>query len=207
MNPFEILKISPTKDKMEIRRAYVRELKKRHPDQGGQNDDCRQLHQAYDQLVKTNNKKNPIKTVARLSLADFLYGCVATVSFTDGVKIRFVEFTVQPFTYPGDTVVFQDKDTGKYIEVTVYETPSLDYKRLEHIIIINRNISVHQAQAGTSITVQNFDGYEHTVNIPPNTSASRLIYTFPQAGFFDRKTHDRGHLSIIIEVVKDITNV
>ena len=203
MSPYEILNIEPTLDKMAIRRAYVRETKIHHPDQGGDANHFQKIQLAYQQLIKGKYNKEIVETEVRIPLADFLYGCVATAAVKVDGTPHIIKFTVPEKTYPGTQIEFVDVSTERRIRVTLYEDHSENISRLDTNIIIRRTINTHEAQEGRKITLQNYDGQEHTVSVSPETTADRLIFHVKGAGFIDKETKDRGDLTIIIEVTKD----
>jgi len=204
MNPFSILNIKPTSDKMAIRRAYVRETKKHHPDVGGDVNHFKSIQTAYDSLISGNWGRGPLKTEVRVDLDKLLTGCIATAMLIDEKgRSNIIEFKIPAYTYPGDVIEFYDDLTARVVHVTLLEIPTSDWKRLESNIVITRKINILEAETGIDIFVKNFDGVTYTVNIPPQTSADRLIYHKNDAGFFKKKTHTRGNLNIIIEVIKE----
>jgi|SRR6056297_200218 len=202
MNPYDILNITPTNDKMAIRRAYVREAKTHHPDQGGDRNHFEKIQLAYELLVKGNFDKDVIETEVRLPLVDFLYGCVATAVLYIGEISHIISFKVPEKTIPGTKIEFLDHSTKRRVHVTLYEDQSKDFTRLDSSIIVRRTINSYEAKEGLDIQIQNFDGLDYTVNISPETTADRLIFHVDGAGFIDKETRERGNLSIIIEVNK-----
>ena len=78
MNPFQLLEISPTKDKLKIRRAYVRMTKKHHPDQGGKAGALEEIQAAYNMLVKNDYQPPTIRSEIKLNAIDLLTGCNTT---------------------------------------------------------------------------------------------------------------------------------
>jgi DnaJ-class molecular chaperone len=203
MNPYDILNIDPTDDKMAIRRAYVREAKMHHPDQGGDRNHFENIQLAYELLVKGNFDAESIETEVRLPLADFLYGCVATAGvFVEGSGAHIIKFNVPEKTIPGTRIEFLDHSTKRRVRVILHEDQSKDFTRLDSSIIIRRTINNREAKAGRHVKIQNFDGLEHTVNVSPETTADRLIFHINGAGFIDKETKERGNLTVIIEVNK-----
>jgi DnaJ-class molecular chaperone len=203
MNPYDILNIDPTDDKMAIRRAYVREAKIHHPDQGGDRNHFENIQTAYELLVKGNFDAETVETEVRLSLVDFLYGCVATAGvFIEGQGGHIIKFRVPEKTIPGTKIEFLDHSTKRRVRVTLYEDQSKDFSRLDSSIVIRRTINTHEAKVGRDVQIENFDGQTHIVNVSPETTADRLIYHVNGAGFIDKETRDRGNLTIIIEVNK-----
>jgi DnaJ-class molecular chaperone len=205
MNPFKILNIAPTDDKMAIRRAYVTETKKHHPDVGGDGTHFKKVQQAYEILVKGNWRPEPLETDVRLDLVKLWTGCIATAVFTDeDGQIHVAEFKISPYTYPGQVVEFYDEgSTGRIIRVKLLETITNEWKRLDSRIVIKRTINILEARSGIDVKVENFDGVTHTVNVPPKTTADRLIYYFEGVGFYEKNTRIRGDLTIIVEVQKE----
>lgn len=203
MNPYDILNIEPTLDKMAIRRAYVRETKIHHPDQGGDPNHFGNIQLAYHSLINNKHSNEIIETEVRIPLADFLYGCVATAAVKIDGDDRIIKFTVPEKTYPGTQIKFVDPLTKKNIRVMLYEKQIENVSRLDTNIIICRTINTDEAEAGCTITIQNYDGHQHTVSVSPKTTANRLTYYVRGAGFIDRKSQNRGDLTIIIEVTKD----
>lgn len=203
MNPYDILNIEPTLDKMAIRRAYVRETKIHHPDQGGDPNHFQNIQIAYHSLINNKHSNEIIETEVRIPLADFLYGCVATAAVKIDGADRIIKFTVPEKTYPGTQIEFVDISTKRRIRVTLHEDHSENISRLDTNIIIRRTINTREAEAGRKITIQNYDGQQHTVSVSPETTADRLIYHVKGAGFIDKESRDRGDLTIIIEVTKD----
>ena len=129
-------------------------------------------------------------------------GCVATVKMSRGpLEDMVFEFTVPAWSYPGSTVEFHDKhSTGRKIRVKLHELITNGYTRLDSSVIIRCRINTFEADAGQILAVENFDGSEHTVKVPPGTTANRLIYHIEGAGFYERDTTYRGNLTIIVEV-------
>lgn len=204
MNPYKILNIEPTDDKMAIRRAYVREAKKHHPDQGGDAEHFQDIQYAYEILINNRYEPEVIESDVRLSLYDLMYGCIATAFIDIGDQGILVEFRVPPYTYPGTSIEFYDKrSTYQKIRVTLLESYTNKYTRLDSSILIRHPINKFEADAGTDIEIINFDGLIHTVNVSPKTTADRLIYHIPGAGFFDKSSKVRGDLTIIVEVNKE----
>lgn len=202
MNPYDILKIDPTNDKMAIRRAYVREAKLHHPDKGGDRNHFEDIQLAYDSLIKGSFDDKVIETEVRLPLVDFLFGCIATIGVSIEGSGHIIKFSVPEKTIPGTTIEFLDHSTKRRVRVTLYEDQSKDFTRLDSSIVLRRTINSYEARTGCNIQVQNFDGQMHTVNVSPETTADRLIYNIQDAGFIDKETRERGNLTIIIEVNK-----
>lgn len=202
MNPYEILNIDPTNDKMAIRRAYVRETKRHHPDHGGDPVHFEKIQTAYYGLIQNKNIDKAIETEVNLSLKDLLHGCVAqAIIIAEPNKVMMIEFTVPPYTYPGTYIEFRDKtSTRQKIRVKVHESVSEEYNRLDSNIVIKKQINIFDALVGTCIDVTNFDSNIFNVSVSPKTTADRLIYNFQGAGFFDKKTRMRGNLTIIVEI-------
>jgi len=209
MNPFEILNIEPVKDKMVIRRAYVRETKLHHPDQGGDPEHFQKIQDAYDLLVNSrkptyNKKQEVMECEVRLSLSDLLYGCEATVLVEKQGKPSIVQVRVPPYSYPGTYIEFDDtSSTGRRIRVKLNENQVSEFSRLDSNIVVKRQINSNEAKQGTDLVIDNFDGQEYVINVSANTSADRLIYSIPNAGFFEKDTKARGCLTIIVEIQKE----
>jgi DnaJ-class molecular chaperone len=205
MNPFLILNINPTDDKMAIRRAYVREIKLNHPDLGGNKKHIDLIKEAYESLINNVFQLNDIETDVRLPLINFLEGCIATVIIKTGeFKGTTIEFKVPSYTYPGTIISFSDKNlTLRKIYVKLLENSTNDYTRLDSSIVIRKQINKIEAQFGTIVNTTNFDNVPHVIEIPPNTNADRLVYNINGAGFYNRNSRIRGNLAIIIEVQKE----
>lgn len=200
MNPFQVLNIQPTDDFHAIRRAYVQETKKHHPDRGGDPEQFRNIQTAYADL-KHNFKARTqdVHSVdVKFSLRDLLHGCVATVLLQINKQATAVEFVLPPFSFPGTFVEFQDKlSTSQRIRVRLLEITTKDYTRVESDVVIQRQINSSDAHNGTIIEVINFDGVSHKVKISPDTTASSLRYCISGEGFFKKSTKTRGDLHII----------
>lgn len=205
MNPFKILGIEPTDDKMAIRRAYVAETKKHHPDIGGDGVHFKRIQQSYDVLISGQWKPEPIETEVRIDLVKMYTGCIATAVFFDNNnQVMAAEFTVPAYTYPGNIVEFYDEhSTGRVIRVKLLETITNEWKRLDSSIVIKRKINIIEANTGKNIEVENFDGITHNVNVSPKTTADRLIFHITGAGFYEKNSKIRGNLTIIVEVQKE----
>lgn len=204
MNPFRVLNIEPTDDKMAIRRAYVAETKRHHPDHGGDSNHFQDIQRAYNMLINNMYEPGTIESDVRLSLRDLMYGCIATALIDVGKEGVLVEFRVPAYTYPGTTIEFYDKSsTDNKIRVTLLESHTNKYTRLDSSILIRHAINKFEADVGTEVEIENFDGTTHTVKVSPETTADRLIYHISGAGFFDKSSKVRGDLTIIIEVKKE----
>lgn len=199
MNPYDILEIAPTDNKMLIRRAYVTLTKKHHPDAGGDPEKFSDIQKAYDRLIKTNLKKQVYETTLKLPLLDFLNGCVATAEAMFGDDSLMFEFKVKPFTKPGKRVSFE-LSSEKSITITLLEEKNKDYKRIDENILFTRDITSAEALHGKQITVTNFDGVEYVFYIPPNTTASTLIYKTENQGFFNSETKARGKMNLVVNI-------
>jgi DnaJ-class molecular chaperone len=202
MKPFKLLNIPPTNDKMAIRRAYVQAVKKHHPDvTGNDSTHLQQITQAYHQLIDTDFTQDYIDTAVTLSLADFLYGCVATVILKDAAYYgTVIEFTVSPFTYPGTTVEFYNMgSTNKLVRVKLNETVDQTYSRCDQDITVQKQINILDAELGTTINVTNFDGTIRIITIPPETDANQLTYMFNGDGFYN-KNNKRGTLTVVVSI-------
>tara|TARA_R110000851_G_scaffold252842_2_gene405306 strand:- start:259 stop:894 length:636 start_codon:yes stop_codon:yes gene_type:complete len=205
MNPFTVLGIAPTHDKMAVRRAFVREMKLHHPDQGGDAEQVRLIQAAYTQLVNQIPAQQGavIDTDMVMSLNDLLTGCIATAAIKTGIhKGTTFEFRVPPMTYPGTVIEFNDSLTSKKIRVKLKELITSEYTRLDESIVIKHTINTLEAELGTSIEVINFNNITYTVTVSPGTTADRLIYNFTGDGFYDNQSHIRGNLTVIVEVDK-----
>lgn len=202
MNYYKILNIDPTDNKMIIRRAYVQATKEHHPDHGGDPDHFQKIQHAYLHLIKAKAVDDYIETSVYLPLVDLLYGCTAAVELNN-TDSNTVMFRVPPNTYPGTKLEFKDKLTKKKFRVTVYDKCSQEYTRLEYSIVIRRIINIDEAVAGTELHIDNYDGITHTVKIPPNTTADKLIFHIKSAGFFNKNSMARGDLTVIVEITKD----
>ena len=203
MNPYQVLNIQPTDDLRAIRRAYVRETKKHHPDRGGDSEHFRTIQAAYTDLKQIHKIQAARVHSAdvRFSLHDLLMGCTATVLLQINQQTVAVEFVVPPLSFPGTFVEFQDKlSTPQRIRVRLLEIPTKDYTRVESDVVIQRQINSSDAQAGITVEVKNFDGNSHKVKVSPDTTAASLRYCISGEGFFNRSTKARGDLHIIINV-------
>jgi DnaJ-class molecular chaperone len=210
MNSYKVLGIAPTDDKMAIRRAYVTAAKMHHPDTGGSAEQFKIVQAAYNDLINNKLDDIAIETELSLDLADFLFGCTATAILKHGIyRGTVLEFKVPPLTYPGATIEFHDSgSTHKQVRVKLNAVITEAYIRIDANIVIRHTINILDAELGTTLNLTNFDGTIHTVKISPETTADRLIYTIADAGFYDRKTKQRGTLTIIVEVNKKrYTNV
>lgn len=205
MNPFEVLNIEPTRDKMAIRRAYVRETKIHHPDHGGDPEHFYSIQRAYEILVGGQKPAAlVIEDEVRLELADLMYGCVATAIIDVGRSNKVIEFDVPPYTYPGTTIEFFDKgSTTERIRVKLLENHKEEYTRLDSSIVVQRQINTTEAKNGISLEIENFDGEKHTVTVSPETTANKLIFHVNGAGFFSKHSKVRGDLTVIVEVKKE----
>jgi hypothetical protein len=47
----QVLEIGPTQDKRKIRKAYLRKMKKFHPDKGGSTEEAKKINAAYEHLM------------------------------------------------------------------------------------------------------------------------------------------------------------
>ena len=204
MNPFKILGINPTHDKMSIRRAYVAAAKKHHPDNGGKSEDFQRIQSAYNSLVKNKLDNAVIETELAISLADFLYGCTATAILKHGIyRGTVLEFKVPPLSYPGIIIEFYDSgSTNQLVRVRVTEMITTDYTRIDNNIVVKHSINTLEAELGITFNITNFDGITYTFKVSPETTADRLIYTTDEAGFYGPNSPNRGNLTIIVEVDK-----
>ncbi len=201
MNPYSILNISPTNDKMAVRRAYVQETKRHHPDQGGDPEHFQRIQIAYEMIIKGQVREEIVETSVTLNLKDLMYGCNAVALIDIGNCDTLIEFQVPKYSYPGSVIEFHDQhSTNRRIRVTLNEIFAEQYKRLDSNIIIRHKINRFEANVGTELEVENFDGIKHKVKISPETTADRLIYHIDGAGFFDKATKVRGDLTIIVEI-------
>jgi DnaJ-class molecular chaperone len=204
MNPYKILNINPTDDKMAIRRAYVQEAKRHHPDNGGDNEQFLLVQAAYQGLINDKFETEIIETDVNLDLVDFMTGCDATVVVKSGPHQGMVfEIKVPPFSYPNTVIKFRDFDsTSKQIRVKLHESQTKQFTRLESNVVIRYRINTLEAELGTTIEVVNFDNTVYTLTVSPETTADRLIYNFDGAGFYKKSSQERGNLTIIVEVDK-----
>lgn len=202
MNPYLVLNIEPTDDKMAIRRAYVRETKRHHPDHGGDAGHFRLIQKAYDGLINNEFEIEVIDTDVAIPLINLMEGCIATVAINNGTyQGTLFEISIPDFTYPGSTVEFSDKAlTYRKIRVKLMETKTNEYTRIDSTIIVQKQINTTEAKNGVTLDIRNFNDKSYTINIPPDTTATRLIYNIPGAGFYERDSRVRGNLSIIVEV-------
>jgi DnaJ-class molecular chaperone len=197
MNPFQLLEISPTKDKLKIRRAYVRMTKKHHPDQGGKAGALEEIQAAYNMLVKNDYQPPTIRSEIKLNAIDLLTGCNTTAIIGKDQKI--VVFDVPAFTYPGSLIEFYSKE-GTRIIIRINVGCADHFTLLDSNIITKAKINTIEAYAGIDIPIVNFDGNTYTIKIPPYTTASKLIYNIENAGFFEKDSQARGDLKVIVDV-------
>lgn len=202
MDPFSLLEIDPTSDKIAIRRAYVQAAKKHHPDSGGDPDRFQKIQYAYELLINNRYTPRVIKTKIKLQLHELLRGCVATaVIGLNKKRAQFIEFTVPANTIPGTKIEFFDQSAGNNkISVTVDVDRSDEYVLLNEHVVFQKKINKMEALQGTEIEIINFDKRTHTIEIPPNTTAKKLTYEIQDAGFIDTKHKKRGNLIIVVEV-------
>lgn len=199
---FKTLGIKPTYDNNAIRRAYVAAAKANHPDTGGSAVAMAAITEAYEQLNDVSKHRNK-KMYCTLSvdLLNFLRGgnLIAEV-ILNGVP-TVIEFDMPPYTHPGSQIKISKKNlTGTTIYATLNDIESSAYRRIEGKIVITETISKLEAETGTTVNVINYDGITHAVNIPAETTASRLIYIIPLSGFFTEKSNARDELIIVIEI-------
>lgn len=204
MNPYAVLNIDPTDDKMAIRRAYVRECKLHHPDTGGDAGHFRLIQKAYEGLINNEFQTELIETEVGLLLHEFLYGCDAVAVVKNGTyKGITFEFKVPPMSWPGQKLEFQDDGlTDATVRVKLVEIKTDEYTRLDSNIVIRCPINTLEAELGKEIEVTNFDKTKYQIRVSPETTADRLIYSFPGAGFYDKTTKQRGNLTVMVEVDK-----
>jgi DnaJ-class molecular chaperone len=205
MNPFTVLNMEPSDDKMAIRRAYVQEMKLHHPDQGGNAEQVQLIQAAYNQLINQVLAMDVtvIETDIVMSLNDLLTGCIATAVIKSGIhKGTTFEFRVPPMTYPGTVIEFNDSLTNTKICVKLNELTTTVYTRLESNIVIKHTINTLEAELGTSIEVINFNKSTYNITVSPGTTADQLIYNFAGDGFYKQKSRIRGNLTIIVEIDK-----
>lgn len=204
MNPFQILGIAPTEDKMKIRRAYVREAKLHHPDAGGDPEHFHKIRTAYEGLVNNKFPMRELHVDVHLDLDAFMVGGLAEAEVYTGYGApEIIQFEVPALTYPDTVLSFYNKDsTHNKICVTLKEKRESDYIRLEDRIVIRRTINMFDALHGAALDIVNFDGRCHTVEIAPNTKADKLMYYFEGEGFFHKSTKQRGDLTVVVTIDK-----
>ena len=202
MNPFKILEIDPTSNKMLIRRAYVKQTKQHHPDVGGDARHFNKIQTAYDDLINDRFKHETVTCDLHVPLKNMLEGCVATaVIGTRDDPSSIIEFVIPPFTYPGTKIEFFDKDsTSKKFCVTVLEETKKGYTRLDSNIVIKRQINKTEAKEGITLDVVNYDDNIYSITVSPETAADRLIFYVEGAGFYERNSCVRDKLTIIVEI-------
>lgn len=202
MNPFQVLGIAPTSDKIKIRRAYVEKTKKHHPDVSKNSSVFDDIQSAYDMLINDRYVPTPQRTKVKLNLAELLTGCIATAIINiDEKNAKMIEFRVPPLTVPGSVITFvDDRVSFDVIEIVVDLQTTSDFLLVAPHVVIKKTISKYEATVGINLLVKNFNSEELQVSIPPNTQASKLIYTFPSSGFFDYKTKKRGNLNVVVTV-------
>ena len=119
MNPYRILNIAPTSNKSVLKRAFIKQVKKHHPDLGGDSEKLKQIQDAYHGLIDGTLVPVIKRTNLSVSLADLLFGCVAKAIINEN---EIIEFTIPPNTYPLTTIEFYNKSsTLEKIYFTVYE--------------------------------------------------------------------------------------
>jgi len=189
---------------MTIRRAYVREAKLHHPDQGGDEGHFRLIQKAYEGLINNDFDVEILETDVALDLKDFLLGCTAVAVIKNGVfKGTAIEFKVPAYTYPGTVLEFHDSGlTDKLVRVKLFEAKQDHYTRLGSSIVSKHKINMLEAELGKEIEVTNFDDKSYKIRVSPETTADRLIYNFEGAGFYDKLTKVRGNFTVVVEVDK-----
>mgnify|MGYP001941664129 CR=1 FL=1 len=202
MTPFEVLGLTPTDDKMKIRRAFVRLAKTHHPDHGGDSDTFNRIQSAYDALINNKYTVQTQQTRVRLGMHELLTGCVATaIVKLDSKHAKMIEFRVPPLTNPGTTIKFFDSEAShSKIAVTVDLDVPDHYMLVKPHVLVQRSINRIEANRGIDLDIEHFDGQMRKVKIPPGTAADKLIYAFPGEGFFNSKTKERGDFKVVVTV-------
>lgn len=184
-----------------LRRAYVREVKKHHPDCGGTAENFLEFQEAYN-LLTGDDECHAIEIF--LPLADLFNGCIATATVDLGkLDTSTIEFVVPPFTYPGTELEFSDNRlTSRKIRIILQELVIDDFKRHDSDIIIERKITKTEATAGIILKIANFDKTFHHVAISPQTTADQLIFNICGHGFCKKNANHRGNLIIIVTTME-----
>jgi DnaJ-class molecular chaperone len=159
------------------------------------------IQQAYNTLISNKYKAPVYQANVKLSLFDLLTGCVATAIVKLDKHTKMIEFRVPAMTAPGTTIKFFDgESTHAYIAVTVDVETSGHCILISPHVVVQKTINKFEANTGIDLSIENFDGNTHNVNIPQGTSASKLIYVFPEQGFFNSNTKERGDLKVVVEI-------
>lgn len=196
MNPYAVLDIAPTTDKSALRRAFIKQIKKHHPDLGGDPTKLDQIQDAYHGLVDGTLVPGIKRINLSVSLADLFHGCVAKAIINE---TEVIEFVIPSMTYPKTTIEFYNKSsTFEKIYVNINEIKEENVIRRNEHIVITSHINTNEAVTGVDVNITNFDGTTHTVNVAPHTTADTLFYFIKGNGFFNKKTKVRGDLTIII---------
>jgi DnaJ-class molecular chaperone len=112
INSFNILGLSPSASKKEIRSAYIKYIKINHPDNGGTNDAIIKGKLAYDTIIQHNLKIYNVKVSSQL----LLNGGEIYVELPTNIDQLIVSLSIPPNSKSGIIISLL---TGISIHVTI----------------------------------------------------------------------------------------
>jgi len=204
MNPYRTLGIDVTSDQLTIRKGYIAAVKKYHPDVTGDITKFNSIQDAYELL--TNGYKIPIiETSVKLTLYQMMKGGNVSVLLTPSPDVQLiVDILIPEFSYPGESIEFINNGLTCYkIRVKLNQLEDSNYIRHKADVIYYNKINKNEAKQGKIISLNNFDHTTHIIDIPPNTTADKLIYNIDGAGFYNKNSNQRGKLTVIVEIQKE----
>jgi DnaJ-class molecular chaperone len=205
MQAHSILGVSPSATLDEVKKAYKKLAMKHHPDRGGDPAKFKEIHEAYDCIVKGNkdttidvdfdefmrsvfkDKRKQIIKPITLSFEQVYNGCEVIVA---GQQIQ-LNPGIREGRYPLDQYILDIK-----------LNPHSIFLRNNNDLLVNLDVEWYEALLGKDFQIAHLSGKILKFKIPPNSYTNQIIRLHKQGMPVTNNVKNFGDLYIKINVKK-----
>jgi DnaJ-class molecular chaperone len=203
MDPYSVLGVSKTATHDEIRKAYRSLAMKHHPDRGGNEEQFKQINEAYTAIGDakkraqhdagfTYNSTNwddifrhsqrhqhryqqraQVRMTLHIDFVTSICGGKKLISVALGNNVSAMEIQIDPGTVTGDSARYQTP-TGDLI-VTFHVDPSNIWERKNNHLTRDYEFNFWELIVGVESTVETIFGEKIKLKIPANTQPGTLL--------------------------------
>lgn len=196
-NPYITLGIAYNSTLDEVKSAYKSLAMQHHPDRGGSATKFQEITQAYELIKSGVHIPKPTKTTQRVNfpvtILQQIQGIDDYIELSNG---DLAKISVPPGISVNDKLRVSS-DTVDYV-ITFTEQPDSVFTRLDHDVILYKELELTTALLGGILEVQDPEGNQITINIKPGTGNQTL--TVANKGLYNRTNKKRGMLCVITTV-------
>jgi DnaJ-class molecular chaperone len=193
-NPWDILGIQQSASLEDAKAAYKRLALVYHPDRGGDGDDFKRIHDAYETLKERKHipilsKPNTELVNIKLSIPQQINGLKGMIDTRSGV----LDVAIPPGACDGDK--YKVRSQGKNYIINVQELKHKNFTRQGFNVIMHLQIDAVSAMKGGICKFKDACEEEQQIKIDPGTPSDTLI-VLKGLGLLNPKNKKRGDLHV-----------